>query len=52
MSVNNYFCKNRKSKLHFGDHVVVINVFLTFTKLEGVGFFAVIVLVCFFKTWF
>jgi hypothetical protein len=25
---NNYFCKNRKSKLHFGDHVAVLNVFL------------------------
>jgi hypothetical protein len=31
---NNYFCKNRKSKLHFGDRVAVINVF--FTKPEGV----------------
>jgi hypothetical protein len=25
---NNYFCKNRKSKLHFGDRVTVLNVFL------------------------
>jgi hypothetical protein len=25
---NNYFCKNRKSKLHFGDRVAVLNVFL------------------------
>jgi hypothetical protein len=25
---NNYFCKNRKSKLRFGDCVVVLNVFL------------------------
>jgi hypothetical protein len=25
---NNYFCKNRKSKLHSGDRVAVINVFL------------------------
>jgi hypothetical protein len=24
---NNYFCKNRKSKLHFGDRVAVLNVF-------------------------
>jgi hypothetical protein len=25
---NNYFCKNSKSKLHFGDRVAVLNVFL------------------------
>jgi hypothetical protein len=25
--LNNYFCKNRKSKLHFGDRVAVLNVF-------------------------
>jgi hypothetical protein len=25
---NNYSCKNRKSKLHFGDRVIVLNVFL------------------------
>jgi hypothetical protein len=25
---NNYFFKNRKSKLHFGDRVAVLNVFL------------------------
>jgi hypothetical protein len=25
---NNYFCKNRKSKLHFGDCVAVLNAFL------------------------
>jgi hypothetical protein len=25
---NNYFCKNRKSKLHFGDRVAVLNVFI------------------------
>jgi hypothetical protein len=25
---NNYFCKNRKSKLQFGDRVAVLNVFL------------------------
>jgi phosphoketolase len=25
---NNYFCKNRKSKLHFGDRVAVLKVFL------------------------
>jgi hypothetical protein len=25
---NNYFCKNRNSKLHFGDRVAVLNVFL------------------------
>jgi hypothetical protein len=30
---NNYFCKNRKSKLHFGDRVAVLNVFLY--QLEG-----------------
>jgi hypothetical protein len=25
---NNYFCKNRKSKLHFGDRVAMLNVFV------------------------
>jgi hypothetical protein len=25
---NNYFCKNRKSKLHLRDRVAVLNVFL------------------------
>jgi hypothetical protein len=29
---NNYFCKNRKSKLHFGDRVAVLNVFLYQTR--------------------
>jgi hypothetical protein len=39
---NNYFCKNRKSKLHFGDRVAVLNVFLYqsrgSTNFEGVAF--------------
>jgi hypothetical protein len=30
---NNYFCKNRKSKLHFGDRVAILSVL--FTKPEG-----------------
>jgi hypothetical protein len=29
---NNYFCKNRKSKLHFEDRVAVLNVFLYQTR--------------------
>jgi hypothetical protein len=31
---NNYFYKNKKSKLYFGDRVTVLNDF--FTKPEGV----------------
>jgi hypothetical protein len=26
---NNYFCKNRKSKLYFGDRVAILNDFLS-----------------------
>jgi hypothetical protein len=41
LAFNNYFCKNRKSKLHFGDRVAVLNVFFYQTGGSNVDFFPI-----------